>query len=309
MNHDWHDLIQHYIAGTLADDEALALQNALKSDADLRALYLDYMNLDVALGSHAESRAAVNEILASPVRVERSRITRWLSWRPLTAAAAGLVIGAFSATAVWAVSFTINAQKRSVHLENSGFESHAPWAPLIVPSIVRQWAADPCEVVGSKGLVHPREGSRMLRFLAASNTGDFEGSKNMASDLWQVVELPGNGRRTVKVRAWFNAETSEQARFHIAAVAGVGDPAMAPHIWENRHQEGSSLAFARAMTLVDHDPATWELGELTLQVPAEAQVLVISVAAYRQPVEPAAEWFPGQFVDDVSVSVTEEVLP
>ena len=38
MNHDWHDLIQRYIAGTLPDDEALALQNALKSDKELVAL-------------------------------------------------------------------------------------------------------------------------------------------------------------------------------------------------------------------------------------------------------------------------------
>ena len=53
MNHDWHDLIQRYIAGTLADHDALALQDALKSDEDLRALYLDYMNLDVALEAHA----------------------------------------------------------------------------------------------------------------------------------------------------------------------------------------------------------------------------------------------------------------
>lgn len=92
MNHDWHDLIQRYIAGTLTDDEALALQNALKSDKELRALYLDYVNLDVALGSHAESRAAVNEILASPTAGETKRPTRWLSWRPLAAAAAIVVL-------------------------------------------------------------------------------------------------------------------------------------------------------------------------------------------------------------------------
>ena len=66
MKHDWHDLIQRYIAGTLADNDALALQDALKSDEDLRALYLDYMNLDVALEAHAGSREAVNEMLASP---------------------------------------------------------------------------------------------------------------------------------------------------------------------------------------------------------------------------------------------------
>jgi hypothetical protein len=94
MNHDWHDLIQRYIAGTLPDDEALALQNALKSDKDLRALYLDYMNLDVALGSQAESRAAVKEILASPMARETSRPGRRYPWLPLTAAAA-IVLLAF----------------------------------------------------------------------------------------------------------------------------------------------------------------------------------------------------------------------
>ena len=92
MNHDWHDLIQRYIAGTLADDDALALQNALKSDKDLRALYLDYINLDVALEAHAGSREAVNEMLASP-RTEPSRPLRWLSWRPLTAAAVVALLG------------------------------------------------------------------------------------------------------------------------------------------------------------------------------------------------------------------------
>lgn len=68
MNHDWHDLIQRYIAGRLLDNEALALQEALKSNKALRALYLDYTNLDVALGSHAESRAAVNKVLTSAMR-------------------------------------------------------------------------------------------------------------------------------------------------------------------------------------------------------------------------------------------------
>ena len=132
---------------------------------------------------------------------------------------------------------------------------------------------------------------------------------NMASDLWQVIALPGSGARTVRIRAWFNADTEEQARFHIAAVAGDDASASAKDLWEQRYSEGGSLAFARSMTFVDHDPATWEAGELTLQVPPQARVLVIGIAAYRLPVVPANEWFPAQFVDDVSVSVTEEVLP
>lgn len=94
MNHDWHDLIQRCIAGKLPDDEARALQDALKSNKELRALYLDYTNLDVALESHVESRAAVNEVLASPTHGERRRPSGWGSWLPLGAAAALMVLAA-----------------------------------------------------------------------------------------------------------------------------------------------------------------------------------------------------------------------
>jgi hypothetical protein len=94
MNHDWHDLIQRYIAGTLLDNEVLALQDGLKSNKALRSLYLDYMNLDVALGSHAESRAAVNKVFTSRMTGETSRASGWLSWRPLVAAAAVMVLAA-----------------------------------------------------------------------------------------------------------------------------------------------------------------------------------------------------------------------
>ena len=65
MNTDWHDIIQRYIAGTLADEESAALQDALKADAELRALYLDYMNLDVAL----EAAAGAAEMDFDPSRV------------------------------------------------------------------------------------------------------------------------------------------------------------------------------------------------------------------------------------------------
>ncbi|MEI7728861.1 MAG: hypothetical protein WCO56_04785 [Verrucomicrobiota bacterium] len=54
MNDHWHEQIQRYVNGQASAAEAAALQAALKEDADLRALYLDYMNLDVALDAAAE---------------------------------------------------------------------------------------------------------------------------------------------------------------------------------------------------------------------------------------------------------------
>ena len=55
MKGHWHEQIQRYVAGDSTHEETDALQQALKDDAGLRALYLDYLNLDLALGEAAEA--------------------------------------------------------------------------------------------------------------------------------------------------------------------------------------------------------------------------------------------------------------
>ncbi|MEQ2006911.1 MAG: LamG-like jellyroll fold domain-containing protein [Limisphaerales bacterium] len=92
MKTNWHECIQRYVNGLATPDDAAALQEALKEDAELRALYLDYMNLDVALGAAAEAAAMTGNLparaQASQTAAWKSNWLRWLSWRPLTAAAA-----------------------------------------------------------------------------------------------------------------------------------------------------------------------------------------------------------------------------
>jgi hypothetical protein len=284
-----------------AENEVQATDVHLLSGSIFHRLFVRNASSDTGMGDGHLAN------LASSVR--QPPFLKWLSWRPLTAAAAGLVIGAFSATAVWAIAAVKSPPAPSVPLADAGFEAGASIPSGSVPQQLNQWSGDPCAIVEALGRVHPREGRHMLKFLAASTTGDFADSKNMASDLWQVIVLPGSGARTVRIRAWFNADTDKQARFHIAAVAGDDASGSAKDLWEQRYSESEPLAFARAMISVDHDPVTWEAGELTLQAPPQARVLVISIAAYRLPVALANEWFPAQFVDDVNVSVSEEVLP
>jgi hypothetical protein len=303
MNHD--DEILHRCAdGVASPDEQAALANRLSQDAGLRGRYLDLMNLDSAL---AAAGAAVDMTAGGTTKAVRRA---WVN--PLAAAAAGLVIGLFGATAVWAVAAGKGSRAVKVALADAGFETDTPIPSSSVPREPGHWSGDPCAFVEAQGRVQPREGRRMLKVLAASNTGDFVGSKNMAADLWQVIVLPGSGLRTVGIRAWFNADTKnqeKQARFALAAVAGNDAATSAKELWDQRSNDDTPLPFARTTMAVDHDPATWEAGELTLQVPPQARVLVIGIAAFRLANEPPEGWFPGQFVDDVSVSVTEEVQP
>ena len=85
MKTDWHELIQRHLTGLTTVEEMNQLQAALKTDAKLRALFLDYMNLDVALGALA---GAADHVRA----LQEQRTARWLTWRPLAAAAACLAL-------------------------------------------------------------------------------------------------------------------------------------------------------------------------------------------------------------------------
>jgi hypothetical protein len=86
MSADRDELIQRYLDGQATPEETAALQQALKESADLRARYLDYVNLDVTLGAVADA-AAVEKgtIIKMPVTGHSP-----FRWRVFAAAAACL---------------------------------------------------------------------------------------------------------------------------------------------------------------------------------------------------------------------------
>ena len=95
MKNHWHEQIQRYVNGQASPAEAAALQTALNQDAELRALYLDYMNLDVALSAAAEmmtfNENSRTNVAAIPPPTIWSLLHSW-RWLGATAAGAALVI-------------------------------------------------------------------------------------------------------------------------------------------------------------------------------------------------------------------------
>ena len=79
------ELIRRYIDGTATEVDRQALQELLRWDPAMRRLYARYANLDATLGSGSLT-------LGPPASSMKPVQTQWLSWRPLTAAAAGLVV-------------------------------------------------------------------------------------------------------------------------------------------------------------------------------------------------------------------------
>ncbi len=61
MSDSAHDLIQRYMSGWMEEEERQAFLEALRTDGELRALYLHYANLDIAL----EGKAGLSQLGAS----------------------------------------------------------------------------------------------------------------------------------------------------------------------------------------------------------------------------------------------------
>ena len=95
MNDHWHEQAQRYVSGQANAKEAAALAGAMNEDAELRALYLDYMNLDATLGALA-GVATIPENGTSKTttfpRTTAQLLPHYWRWVAATAAGAALVM-------------------------------------------------------------------------------------------------------------------------------------------------------------------------------------------------------------------------
>ena len=97
------ELIRRSRDAEASSEELAQLESLLREDAEFRQVYVRYINLDVAMGAVAKTVP----MLETPMTPARPRRTGWLSWRPLAAAAAIVLLGILAV--VW--------QQRGVDVE------------------------------------------------------------------------------------------------------------------------------------------------------------------------------------------------
>lgn len=319
------------------DDELVA--NELRAQPELRSQLRDQLVIDALLRLEAEptETAFVEELVARilPPADEAAFLRRvsaalplstgfigkmpvqiqgWIPSRFLTAAA-GLLIGAFFASIVFA--YVAPEIVRTMQLMRESFEAGPAPRATGVPLEPGMWSGDYSKIVGKQHEVQPKSGDKMLRFLRADYEGKPQPEGSSISQVYRLIDVRSyrdqfsDGRAVVRFSAELNAlafNSDERYKCSVALYALDAEMA-ASGLTRNRHLlDLSALAMARNSHLdLDRDPTSWQTLYSELSLPPNIQYLLIRVEIAHATPAQVRMTFDGHYLDDVSLVVARGV--
>lgn len=310
----WDRLINGHLDDALTADERREFETLLLESASARRRFWQLAEIH-GLGSEAarlstplsEQRQPQEQMVTpaqSPVR------RPWLRWGPLPAAAAGLFIGLFTATTVFAN--VMPSFSRTWSLLVHGFEDGAVPAPHGVPLEPGHWSGDFTDVTSAKQGVKPASGDRMLQFLRA----DFAGKTtpdSYISDLYHLIDVRdyqaqlADGGAVVQLSAEFNATTfpaSEAYDCSATLYALDAETALNPAMNVGNTPNEASLAMANnSHVKLDRLPETWQRLSAELRLPPNTEFILIRLGMAHAKIAQRRVTFDGHFVDDIRVTL------
>lgn len=315
MNTNDHrfDIIRRCRDGEASTEELAQFASCLREDANFRQAYVRYVNLDVALSAVAK----VGPVLVTNMTPSRTGRNVWLSWRPLAAAAAGLVLGMFCTSVLFA--YVRPTWETTITLLKESFESGT--APMVtgVPTVPNRWSGDYTEVVEAQQGVKPSEGSKMLRLSQMDSEGKSAPEGDRYTDLYRLVDMRpyrdqlADGGAVVQFSAGFNAfafpkDDTYFCRMSLRAYDTRTEADGSVRVDDRR--EGDELAVARAGRMkLDHDPATWQRLGGDLRLPPNTNFLMVRITIHHKRGPSPGDAFAGHYLDDVLLTMTRRPPP
>lgn len=312
MNTDWNELIHRYITGQTSDEETRHLEASLKADDELADLYLRHIELEVALETQASSAQITRDLLSAPAEPVTRRSTNWYAWRPLTAAAAGIVFGMLCTSVVFGfVNQRAAVKKVPLLAFDAGLEDVTQTLKDGLPDHVGQWGMDEASIVAAEENVLPLQGERMLRLEPIPPQKPV---KNHTSRAYQMLDLRSqpvammNGEVEAEVTASFCATNSDlSSRYLIRAIALDEEPETATkNFWSKVESDGVVSESQRFDT--PPGKSGWHTFSMKLRLPPGSKTLVLIFGAV--PPEDTSRPALVHYLDDVQVSLlTPQPLP
>ncbi|MBU6180900.1 MAG: hypothetical protein KGR69_14630 [Verrucomicrobia bacterium] len=304
---EFFETLARYQDGSLAPEALESLERALREDPERRKHFAEWQLRSMALHDHFRQEAFR---VPAPTPVRGRKMT-WLPLRPSLAAAAGLVIGLFGASVVWAISTPdwIATASRVTGLGDAGFEQGTT-GPIEsgFPRTTGRWSGDEAAIIE---LEDASEGGRVLQFVSPGADVAVPGGRAISCDVFQLVDLrslravgSGEGEAMLELSANFRdgraAGTQPSVTFMAQIFLFAGDPAILHQAWPNNLGEALASGAAFVHTMGETKPEWHRLGAKCL-VPPGADFAVIQLAA-RPNLRPAE--LESLYADAIALTLT-----
>ena len=296
------------------DASARAELNALLRDnVHARSIMARLMVDEQALISRLRDGSIIALLEPRPAATTPLReSTHWFAWRPLTAAAAGIVFGIFCTSVVF--GFGVRSLEKVVSLLQESFESGP--APLVtgMPQELNQWTGDDSEIVEKYEGVKPAQGKKMVRVLCSDFEGKVSSKPSRQGDLMRVVDVrpfvreANGGEVVMTVSALFNvASFPELERYDgVVTLYALGQLGFTE---ESLYEDALALSHGECRSL-DRDPSSWQSASTRFLLPTGTEFVMLKLSFRRMPKGGEGEsslpdpvTFAGHFVDDVRASI------
>ncbi len=320
-----HDIesMRDYLDGRISPGNLAELNRLLESDAGARARFRSLATLEEGLRDLA---AVADPSRLNPVEpatpaswianVTRFNLPPRNSWvrlfsQPLAAAVAGLLIGVFCTSAIWAGSES--GRQNILNLLQDSFEFGPPPRVTGIPLKPGLWSGDYTEVVTRQQSIEPADGNRMLRFLRADFEGKASPEGSYIGEFYQLVDLRlyqkefADGGAVVQASASFNAlQFPPEEVYGCAASIYALDARTATNGAARTDQAltADCLAMARDSRMkLDRNPAAWQQLNAELRLPPDTEFLMIRFGVGHATRPQRRETFDGHYLDNVRLTL------
>ena len=284
-----------------------ALNGALRDNPEAQAAMARLLVDEQALIAQLRDERIVSLLAPAPAPEAASavRTPRWKAWRPLTAAAAGLVFGMLCTSVVFGfVTRGTEVRKVALPIFDAGLEAQDQILKNGLPTRPGQWGMDSAQVVSEEGPVTPSQGERMMRLEPIPREKPV---KNHTSRAYQVLDLrdlqadAGAADAEVQVSASFcGTDARFSSRYLIRAIALDEPPEQATqNFWPKVESDGVVSESQRFDT--QPGASDWQRFSMKMRLPPGSQTLVLIFGA----VPPEDETRPAlvHYMDDVQVTL------
>lgn len=273
-------LIQACLDDELTESEAGRLSALLEASEEARTRYWELASIHGLLEQTLQqaSLKVVTGEMSPPPRKPGMFSLR----NPLTTAAAGILVGIFFASIVWAstVPSIKKPSREKVSLLFESFESQSLQPIARVPDIAGQWYGNFKAGISLPDGRSPHRGEYVAEFIPLP-TRKF-------SNAWYIVDLedaegldPGQVPLELEVIASFSSSKPElPAHYQIRLAAFAQDPAGIRPIWNNETALFNTvLQHLGRNEIVNSPERDWTKLRASLEIPPGSRSLLISLAA------------------------------